>query len=65
VVIQIGDRTVNAQRLVGVESRHVKERAPIHHRHMVDKTAVDWDPTVIPGNAEIRSVQVKWTNDEC
>ena len=64
MVIQIGDRTVNAQRLVGVETRHVRERAPIHHHHMVEKTAVDWDPIVIPGNATIRSVQVKWTNSE-
>jgi len=60
VVIQIGDRTVGAQKLVGVENRRVKERAPIHHHHMVEKTAVDWDPTVLPGNATIRSVQVKW-----
>ena len=62
MVIQIGDLTINAQRLVGVENRRVKERVPIHHHHMMEKTAVDWDPTVLPGNATVRSVQVKWTN---
>jgi len=62
VVIQIGDRTVNVPRLVGVENRRVKERVPIHHHHMMEKTAVDWDPTVLAGNATIRSVQVKWAN---
>ena len=64
MVIQIGDRTVSAQRLVGVENRRVKECVPIHHHHMVEKTAVDLDPTVLPGNATIRNVQVKWTNSE-
>jgi len=62
VVTQIGDRTVNAQRLVGVENRRVKERVPIHHHHMMEKTAVHLGPTALPGNATIRSVQVKWTN---
>ena len=62
VVIQIGDRTVNVPRLVGVENRRVKEHVPIHHHHMMEKTAVDWDPTVLAGNATIRSVQVKWAN---
>jgi len=57
VVIQIGDGTVNAQRAVGVDNRRVKERVPIHHHHMVEKTAVDWDPTVLPGNATVRGVQ--------
>ena len=64
VVIQIGDRTVSAQRLVGVEKRRVKERAPIHHYHTMEKTAVDWDPTVLPGNVTIRSVQVKWRKSD-
>ena len=59
VVTQIGDRTVSVQRLVGVENRRVKERVPIHHHHMMERTAVDWDPTLLPGNAIIRSVQVK------
>jgi len=62
VVIQIGDRTVNAQRLVGVENRRVKERVPIHHHYMVEKTAVHWGPTALQGNATIRGVQVKWEN---
>jgi len=62
VVIQIGDRTVNVPRLVGVENRRVKERVPILHHHTMEKTAVDWDPTVLAGNATIRSVQVKCTN---
>ena len=64
MVIQIGDRTVTAQRLVGVENRRVKERVPIHRHHMMERTAVDWDPTVPPGNATIRNVQVKQTNSE-
>jgi len=64
VVIQLGDSMVGAQRLVGVENRHVKELVPIHHHHMVERTAVDWDETVLPGNATIRNVQVKWTNSE-
>ena len=62
MVIQIGDGTVNAQRAVGVDNRRVKERVPIHHHHMVEKTAVHWDPTVLPGNATVRGVQVKWAN---
>ena len=64
MVIQIGDHTVNAQRLVGVENRRVKDRVPIHHHHMMEKTAVDWDPTVLAGNATIRGVQVKWRNSD-
>jgi len=62
VVIQIGDGTVNAQRLVGAENRRVKERVPIHHHHMVEKTAVHWGGTALPENATIRGVQVKWAN---
>ena len=62
MVIPIGDRTVSAQNLVGVDNRRVKERVPIHHHHMMEKTAVDWDPTVPPGNATVKSVQVKWAN---
>ena len=58
MVIQIGDRTVNAQRLVGVENRRVKERVPIHHHHMMEKTVVHLGLAVLPGNATIRSVQV-------
>ena len=53
MVIQIGGRTESAQRLVGVENRRVKERAPIHHHHMMEKAVVYWDPTVLPGNAII------------
>ena len=64
MVTQIGDRTEIAQRLVGVGIRRVKEIVPIHHHHMVEKTAVDWDPTALPGNVTIRSVQVKWTNSD-
>ena len=64
MVIQIGDRTVNVQRLVGVENRRVKERVPIHHHHMMEKTAVAWDPTVIPENVAKTSVQVTWTNSD-
>ena len=64
MVIQIGDRTGSAQNLVGVENKRVKERVPIHHLHMVEKTAVDWDPTVQPGNATIKRVQVNWTSNE-
>ena len=64
VVIQIGDRTVSAQRPVGVGNRRVKERVLIHHHHMMEKTAVDLDPTVLAGNATIKSVQVKWTNSD-
>ena len=61
---QIGDPSDRAQRLVGVGKRRVKERVPIHHHHMVEKTAVNWDATEIPGNATNRSVQVKWTNSD-
>ena len=64
MVTQIGDRTEIAQRLVGVGKRLVKERVPIRHHHMVEKTAEDWDPIALPGNATIRSVQVKWTNSD-
>ena len=64
MVIQIGDHTVSARNLVGVENRLVKERVPIHHHHMMEKTAVDWDPTVQPGNATIRSAQVDLTNSD-
>ena len=64
MVIQIGDRTVGAQRLVGVENRRVKELVPTHHHHIMEWTVMDWDPTVLPGNATIRSVQVKRTNSE-
>ena len=62
VVTQVGDRTASVQRLVGVENRRERERVLIHHHHMMEKTAVDWDPTVLLGNATIRNVQVKWTN---
>ena len=64
-VIPIGDRTASAQNLVGVEYRRVKERVPIHHHHLMEETAVNWGPTVIPGNATIKSVQVKWANSDC
>jgi len=59
VVIQIGDRTVIAQRLVVVENRRVKERVPIHRLPMAGRTAADWDPKAQPGNATIRRVKVR------
>ena len=64
-VIPIGDHTASAQDHVGVEYRRVKERVPIHHHHLMEKTAVDWDPTVLPGNATIRGVLVKWATSDC
>ena len=64
MVIQIGGRTMSAQRLVGVENKRAKELVLIHHHHMMERTAVDWDPTALPGNATIGSVQVKWTKSE-
>ena len=56
-VIPIGDRTASAQNLVGVEYRRVKERVPIHHHHLMEKTAVDWDPTVLLENATINNAK--------
>jgi len=31
----------------------------IHHRQMEEKTAVDWDLIVLPGNATIRNAKVR------
>jgi len=62
VVIQPGSPTVCVQRLVEVGCKHDRERVLIHRLQMAERTAADWDLTALPGNATIRSVQVKSTS---
>ena len=62
VVTQFGDLTATAQKFVVVGCRREGEHVPIHRLLMVDRTAVGWDATALPGNATISRVQVKWTN---
>lgn len=64
VVTQIGHHMTSAQKLVVVVCRQEKEHAPIHPLPMAERTAVNWDPTTLPGNAIIRSVQVRWTKSD-
>ena len=64
MVIQTGSRTVYAQGLVEEGCKQEKEAVPIHHLPMVERTAVDWAPKSLPGNATIRGVQVKWRNND-
>ena len=52
------------QRLVEEGWKHEKERVPIHRLPMADRTAVDWDPTTVPGNVTIKNAQVKETNND-
>ena len=48
-----------AQKLVVVGCRCEIEHVPIHGLLMADRTAVDWDPTTLLGNATAKNVQVK------
>ena len=64
VVTQSGHHTAGAQKLVVVGCRHEIEHVPIHHLLMADRTAVDWDPTTVPGNVTIKNAQVKETNND-
>ena len=59
MVTQIGHPTASAQKHVVVECRREIEHVPIHRPPMAERTAVDWDPTTLPGNAAIRRVQVQ------
>ena len=59
VVIPTGSRTMCVQRLVEEGCKRGKERVPIHRLPMADRTAVDWDPTTLQGNATARGVPVK------
>ena len=64
VVTQLGDHTATAQKLVVVGCKREREHVPIQRLLMVDRTAVGWDATALPGNATISRVQVKWTNSK-
>ena len=64
VVIPTGSRTMCVQRLVEEGCKRGKERVPIHRLPMADRTAVDWDPTTVPGNVTIKNAQVKETNND-
>ena len=64
VVSQFGDHTATAQKPVMVGCRREREHVPIQRLLMVDRTAVDWDPTALPENATVSRVQVKWTNSK-
>ena len=59
MVIQTGSLTVCVQQLVEEGCKQEKERVPIRRLPMAERTVVDWDPAPLPGNATIRSVQVK------
>ena len=61
MVIQTGNHTVRVQRLVEVESKHESEPVPIPRLLTVERTAVDWDPTALPGNAIIKNAKVRCT----
>ena len=50
---------MRVQRLAEEGCKHEIEHVPIHRHPMVERTAVDWDPTTLPGNATIRDAQVK------
>ena len=59
VVTQIGDHTTSAQNLVVVGYKREYEHVPIHRLLMLDRTAVEWDPTTPPGNATISNAKVR------
>ena len=65
VVTQIGDDMASAQKLVVVGSRREQEHVPIHGLQMAEKTAVHWDPTVLPENATINNAKVSEINAIC
>jgi len=62
---RIGDHTASAQKLAGVGCKDEQGHVPIHHLQMVEKTAVDWDPIVLPGNATISNAKVREINVIC
>ena len=65
VVTQIGNHMASAQKLVVVGCRREQEHVPIHRLQMAEKTAVDWDPTVLPENATINNAKVGEINVIC
>ena len=58
VVILPGDLTAIVPNPVEVEYKPGLELAPIHHQHMVERTAVNWDQISLPENATTNAVQV-------
>ena len=51
VVILPGDLTAVVPNPVEVEFKPGLELAPIHHQHMVERTAVNWGQISLPENA--------------
>ena len=58
VVILPGDLTAIVPNPVEVEYKPGLELAPIHHQHMVERTAVNWGQISLPENATTTAVQV-------
>ena len=58
VVILPGDLTAIVPNPVELEYKPGLELAPIHHQHMVERTAVNWGQMSLPENATTTAVQV-------
>jgi len=58
VVILRGDLTAIVPNPVEVECKPGLEPVPIHHQHMVERTAVNWGQMSLLENATTRTVQV-------